>query len=80
MNNLIEWAKKSGGKMNGFKVRWYSETNRGIIATKDFKIGDSILTLPNNLIIDIAYLEQTERGKLLKSEYKKIDNLMKGDK
>jgi hypothetical protein len=40
MNKFFEWLKKNGAKVNGVKVRWYSETNRGMIATKDFKVGD----------------------------------------
>ena len=49
MKKLFAMAKKFGAKVNGIKIRWLSETNRGIIATKDFKIGETVYVIPREL-------------------------------
>jgi len=51
MEKLFAWAKEGGAKMNGFKVRWFSETNRGIIATKDFKMEELFYSVPRKMQI-----------------------------
>lgn len=65
MANFFNWLKAGGCTFQGFKVRWFSETNRGMVASKDIKIGDFLFTVPRTMQVTQDYCQNTERGKIL---------------
>jgi hypothetical protein len=65
MTKFFEWLKSGGCTFHGFKVKWFSASNRGMVATKDIKLGDHLLTVPSKMLVTQEYCQNTLRGKIL---------------
>eukprot|EP01117_Protostelium_nocturnum_P011717 TRINITY_DN4267_c0_g1_i2.p1 TRINITY_DN4267_c0_g1~~TRINITY_DN4267_c0_g1_i2.p1 ORF type:complete len:176 (+),score=52.90 TRINITY_DN4267_c0_g1_i2:29-556(+) len=52
LSELMEWTVKNGIKMPNIEIRNEKDFGRGIFATKDIQEGETVLYIPNQVVID----------------------------
>lgn len=68
-------CKNNGAEFENLHLKFYSENHRGLIATRDFKKGEVVLFIPDNLIISESQILDRPMNKFIMGNSKLLENL-----
>lgn len=62
---MLEWLKKDGGYFEKIKLRYHSNGERSVIASRDIKQGETVLLVPLKNLLTLEMTYESPMGKLL---------------
>ena len=62
---MFHWMKSGGAEFNKIKLRYYTEDYRGVHASADIKVDETILFVPNSQLITVELAKASPIGSLM---------------
>ena len=70
LNEFEEWFKSQGGVAPNTVIRFVSPTERGLFASRDIKMGETVVFCPESIVFNEEKGKQTDFGKLCVADTK----------
>ena len=65
---LFTWLKSEGVYLEGVEIRQSRENMRGVFAAKDFKEGDTLVYVPDHLVVTLQKAKESPYGKIMSAK------------
>ena len=59
IESFTKWVKEHGAEFDGIEIAEYPSYELGLSATKSFKMGETLLTIPKNIIMSLDNVSET---------------------